>query len=163
MITTSDAFQAGIDAVLADNTLGRGGFVDAIQTVIAQRFNNVQGSSWVDAIAVEMNRVGSINNPTYGSMRNKIIDAPVECAALFTALTSINALPETIPAQEAIKIIELRSDRDEVAASIGILNTFKVGQPPQVFEAVNVGINQLRGFREQIRDQLRNLIGDPDG
>jgi len=162
MTTTSDAFQAGIDAVIADNTLNRAGFVDAIQTIITQRFSNVQGSAWIDAIAVEMNRVGSINNPTYGSMRSKIIGSPVECAALFTALTSINALPETIPAQEAIQIIDFRTDRDEVNVSIGTLNAFKVGETRQVVDAVNIGINELRGLREQIRERLRALIGDPD-
>jgi hypothetical protein len=163
MTTIADAFQAGIDAVVADNTLNRAGFVDAVQTVITARFNNAQGNAWVDAVAAEMNRVGSVNNPSYTSMRNKIANNPVECAALFASLATITALPETEPAVTALKILDLRTERDEVQTSIDTLNAFKPGNTRQVRDAVNIGINNLRGLRQQIRDQLSTLIGDPDG
>ena len=164
MTTISDAWQAGIDAVVADNTLNRAGFVDALQTVITQRFSNAEGNAWCDAVATEFNRLGLINQPTYNRLRAHIIADPVIHRSLFDALqATISTMPETLVAVTSLRIINLRADRDEVNTSISTLQGFKTGQTQQVRDSLDAGIAALRQQRENIREALRGLIGDPDG
>ena len=154
MTDIATAWAAGVDAVLADNTLNRGGFVDALQTVITARFNNGEGNAFTDAIAAEYARLGVINNPTYNNLRAEIIREGRD-----TALALFDALAVTI---NAARVIELRTERDEVNTSIARLQDLRTGESRQVREAINLGVEQLRVYREQLRDELRNLTGDPD-
>lgn len=160
MTTNVDAYRAGVDAVIADNTLNQNGFENAVKTV-ATGINNAEADAWVTAIYTEYERLGVINNPTYGNLRNEIInEGAATSMALFEALGgSINALPESAPVNADIRKIELRAERDEVDANITILQGFRTGQPRQVKDAISLGINELRGFKQRVIDELRNLQG----
>jgi len=158
MTTNADAYQAGVDAVIADNTLNQNGFENAIQTV-ATGISNPEADAWVVAIFTEYERLGIINNPTYGSLRGEIInEGAVTSLALFAALAvTINAFPESDPVNADIRKIDLRAERDEVDGNIVILQGLRTGQPRQVKEAINVGINELRGYKQNIITELQNL------
>lgn len=164
MTTTADAIEAGIDAVIADNTLNKGGFADAIRTVIDQSYTNTEATDWIDALALEYNRTGQINGTNYSSFRSKIISDGKDLALVrYQALEhSISLLAETRNASEAIELIDLRAERDEVDANIDILVALKAGQPKQVKDAIQLGVDQLRGYKREVREQIQNLTGDPD-
>jgi len=162
MSTYNDGWQAGIDAVILDNTINRGDFADAIRTVLDQLFTNGEATTWIDAVAVELERVGVINNPTYNNLRAHVIEDPVQHRALFDSLVTISALPESEPAIRSASVITLRSERDEVQVSIDRLTVLKTGESKQVRDAVNIGIENLRGYRESLREQIKQILGDPD-
>ena len=162
IITINDAWQAGVDAVVLDNTLNKGGFADAVRTVISSNYSNAQATAWIDAVADELNRVAVITNPTYINMRADIIDDPVAHMELFDALSTIGQLPETLPGEQALELINLRAQRDEVNTSIATMLTFRPGQTEQVKEALNQGIENLRGYKEQLRQRIQQITGDPD-
>ncbi len=167
MTTINDAWQAGIDAVVADNTLNRAGFVDALQTVLDRRFSNGDGNAWCDAVAAEFNRLGLINQPTYNRLRANIIDDPVAHRALFDALGTIGQLPETLPALQSAQLIDLRDERDSVNGAITRCDELIAAEPGGtvgrlVKDVLREGKRNLRGFKEQLRDQIRNITGDPD-
>ncbi len=169
MATIEEAYQAGIDAVVADNTLNRGGFVDAMQLVITDNFSNAEGNAYVDAVAAEFNRLGIINNPTYNNLRNNMIADPVVHRNLYDALgATINALPETQPVLQAAALTALRDDRDDVNAAIDRCDALIAAEPPgNVGRLVKDGLREvkrlLREYKQQVRDQIQNILGDPDG
>lgn len=164
MTTINDAYQAGIDAVLADNTLNRGGFADAIRTVVVQALSDAEAKAFIDALAVEYNRVGQINNPTYSNLRGSIIsDGAALALARFDALgLVVNQMIEATVVSVAVELIDLRAERDEADANIDILQALKTGQPRQVREAINIGIDQLRGHKQQVRDRIQAITGDSE-
>ena len=165
MTTTSDAWRAGVDAVFADNTLNRNGFVDAIQTVLHTRFGNPEGRAWVDAIATLQFGLGYISADSYNQLRNDEIlrDTAQGAQDRFDALAvGINQLPESAPAIESAQLIELRADRDSVDTSITTMQGFKTGATRQVTDALNIGIDALRTEKENLRAQIRRITGDPD-
>ena len=163
------AYQAGVDAVVADNGLNRGGFVDAMQTVITDNFSNAEGNAYVDAVATEFNRLGIINNPSYNNLRANIIADPGVHTSLYAALaTSLNALPEAQPVIDAAELTRLRDDRDNINNAIDRLDALITAEPNGtvgrlVKEIMRDGKRQLREYRESVRDNIRNLIGNPDG
>lgn len=167
-ITINDAWQAGIDAVVADNTLNRSGFVDAMQTVITDGLSNAEGNAYVDAVAVEFNRLGQINNPTYNNLRGNIIADPAVHRELYDALAvTLNALPEAVPVLQAVELTNLRDERDNVAGAITRCDELIAAEPAGtvgrlVKEVLRDGKGSLRGHREQLRDAIRNITGDPD-
>lgn len=162
------AWQAGIDAVVADNTLNRAGFVDALQTVITDGLSNAEGNAYVDAVAAEFNRLGQINNPTYNNLRGNIIADPVTHRALYDALAvSLNALPEALPVISAAQLTALRDERDNVDATLLRCDDLIAAEPSgtigrQVKEVLRDGKRKLRDYKEQLRDQIRNITGNPD-
>jgi len=80
--------------------------------------------------------------------------------ALFAALAAtINLLPETFPISEGIQILYLREERDQIDGNIVTMQGLKVGQNRQVREALQLGVDQLRGYKESVKDQLKG-IGD---
>ncbi len=162
MTTLSNAWQAGVDAVIADNSINKGDFADAIRTVITSNFSNSEATGWIDAVATEFNRVGVTNNPTYNNLRLNIIDDAVAHKALFDSLSTIGQLAETQPATRALELIELRAERDEINISIDTVQGFKTGATRQVKDVLNQGIDNLRGHKEEIRQRIRQITGDPD-
>lgn len=169
MTTVSDAWAAGVDAVIADNSLNRGGFVDAIQTVITQGVSNAEGNAFVDAVAVEFNRLGFINNPTYNNLRSAIINAGADTAkAQFAALAAVfNALPEVQPLLTAANLMDLRADRDSINDGLDRLDALIAAEPNGVVgrlvkEVLRQGKEQLRQYRQQVRDAIQAATGDPD-
>jgi len=164
MTTIRQAFEAGIDAVIADNGIDKGGFADAIRKVIDRAYTGGEAKAWIDAIAAEYVRVGQTTNDQYSGLRSKIVsDGKALALIRFDALTlSIDELPETIATRLAIELIDLRAERDEADANIDILQKLKDGQPRQVREAVQLGIDQLRGYKQSVRDQIKARTGDPD-
>lgn len=164
MTTPTEAYEAGVDAVIANNSANKGAFADAIRTVVTQAYTDAEAKAWIDELALEYNRVGQINATTYASMRSKIIADGKDLAMVrFEALAqSINQLPETKVMEVSLELIDLRSERDEADANIDILIALKSGQPKQVKDAIQLGIEQLRGYKREIREQIQNLTGDPD-
>jgi len=158
MTTNTDVFQAGVDAVIADNTLNQNGFENACQTV-STRITNAEADAWVNALIAEYHRLGIINNATYANFRNQIITEGANTAlVLFEALAAtINGLSETNVVNADIRRSDLIVERDEVDTSIATMQNFRTGATPQVKDALNLGISQLRGFKETLRDELRNL------
>jgi len=169
MTTTAEAYNAGIDAVIADNTLNRGGFVDAMQTVITSGLSNAEGNAFVDAIAVVYESLGIINNPTYNNLRGEIIaeGAPVS-KDLFDALAvRINAMPEAVPVIQAAQLLDLRDERDQVDAAIDRADVLIAAEPGGtvgrfIKSILREGKNQLRQHKQAVRDQIQNLTGDGD-
>lgn len=161
MTTNADAFQAGIDAVTG--TLTKGEFADAIRTVVDSGYSDAEAKDWIDAIAVEYNRIGVINNSTYASLRSKINDDKAVATELFAALAaSIALLPETDEVDRSLQLSDLRAERDEIDGNIDILVALKPGQPRQVKDAIQLGVEQLRGYKQAVRDQIQSLTGNPD-
>ena len=168
MTTVADAYQAGIDAIVADNTLNRGGFVDAMQTVITDGLSNAEGNAYVDAVAAEFNRLGQTNNPTYNNLRSNIIADPVLHRTLYDALAvTINALPEFTPVFEASELTRLRDDRDNADLAIDRLDVLIAAEPNGtigrlVKDVMREGKQQIRAYKQSVRDEIRNITGDPD-
>jgi len=169
MTDTVQAFRASIDAVFADNTLSGGDFNTALQSVLTANFSNADAAAWRDAIATELNRLELCTNPTYVSMRNNFILASTAQRAedLFAALTTINALPETEPAINSARLIDLRVDRDEVVNALARCDVLIAAEPggtvgKLIKDVLRQGKDQLRGYREQLRTEIQNITGDPD-
>ena len=169
MTIVQDAFNAGIDAVIADPTINRAAFVDAMQTVITSGLSNAEGNAFVDAVAAEYNRLGVINNPTYNNLRNEINNEGADTSkAMFLALGStIGALPEFEPVALAGTLVELRDARDNADAAIDRLDDLIAAEPPGTIGRFVKGILRngktlLRQEKQAIRDQIQNLTGDPD-
>lgn len=163
MTTAADAYMAGVDAVLLDNTLNRGGFADAIRTVATINVSDAEAKAWIDAIATDYERLGIINNPTYSSLRGEIINEGATTARdLFEALSvTINALAESAPINFSVHKSDLRAERDEVDANITILAGLKTSQPKQVRDAINIGMDELRGYKQRVIDELQSLGDAP--
>jgi len=170
MPTTRDAFEAGIDAVIADNTLSRGGFADAIRTVLTADFSNAEATAWVDAIAVEYNRLTIINNPTYNNLRGHIIAVTKDPAlALWDAIQgTINGLAESAPAVRSAQLLELRELRDNADAALTRMDVLIAAEPAGsvgrlVKDQLRIGKQNLRDLKQNARDAIQALTGDPDG
>ena len=169
MTTIADAFEAGIDAVIADNTLNRGGFVDAMQTVITPGLSNAEGNAFVDAVAAFYEANGIINNATYNNLRGEIInEGDTVAKLLFNNLAvGINALPEAAPVIQAAALMDLRDERDNVDAAITRMDDLIAAEPAGTVgrlakEIFREGKRLLREHKQNLRDQIRNLTGDPD-
>ena len=169
MTSIAEAFEAGIDAIIADNTLNRGGFVDAMQTVITQGLSNAEGNAYVDAVAVEYERLGIINNATYPSLRGEIInEGAITAKALFEALAvTLNALPEADPVISAARLMDLREDRDNADAAVTRCDDLIAAEPAGpvgrlVKEVLRDGKRQIQQYKQQVRDEIRNITEDPD-
>lgn len=166
MTTSTDAYQAGIDAVVADNALTRGGFIDAIQVVVAG-IDNTEGGDWVDAIAVEFERLGIINNPTYASLRGNIIADAVAHRELFDVVSTLGRMAETQVIDSHVELMTLREDRDNTNDALDRLDILITNEPAgparkQVREILRNGKDLLKGERELIRQRIQQITGDPD-
>jgi hypothetical protein len=166
MTTSTDAYQAGIDAVVADNALTRGGFIDAIQVVVAG-IDNAEGGDWVDAIAAEFARLGIINNPTFNNLRGNIIDDAVAHRELFDVLSTLGRMAETQVIDSHVELMTLREDRDNTNDALDRLDVLITNEPAgparkQVREILRNGKDLLRGERELIRQRIQQITGDPD-
>ena len=167
MSTLQDAWQAGIDAVIADNTLNRGGFADAIRTVITTRFSNSDATDWIDAVATELNRLGIINNPTYNNLRGNILANPTAHIELFDALATLSQLPETRPAVDALELLELREERDNIDATLDRCDVLIAAEPSGIVgrfikDILRRGKEDLRGHKALVRNRIQQITGDPD-
>ena len=169
MTTVADAWDTAVDAVIADNTLNRGGFVDALQTVIDRGLSNAEGNAFCDAVAAEYNRLGIINNDNYNALRSEIINEGADVSkALFRALaTTLNAIPEVVPVIQAASLIDLRADRDAINDGLTRLDDLIAAEPNGavgrlVKEVLRQGKDQLRQYRQQVRDAIQSATGDPD-
>ena len=169
MTTVADAYNAAVDAVIADPNLNRAGFVDAMQGVITRGLSNAEGNAFVDAMATLYQSLNQINNNTYAQLRGDIVDdgADVAKEKFIAFATAINTLPETGPLLVAANLIDLREDRDNINAAIDRLEELRVAEPNSPFarlvrSALNQGKQQIREYRQQIRDAIQSATGDPD-
>lgn len=169
MTTLAEAFEAGIDAVIADNTLNRSGFVDAMQLVITSGLSNAEGNTFVDAVATFYNVNGIINNPTYNNLRGEIInEGDAVAKSLFGNLAvGINALPEAAPVIQAAALVGLRDERDMIDAAITRMDDLIAAEPAGTVGRLAKDIFRdgkllLRQRKQAVRDEIQNLTGDPD-
>ena len=163
MTTNSDAYQAGLDVLAANTSAKKGAFADGIRTVVNGGYSDADAKEWIDAIAAEYFRLGITGAATYSSLRSHINSKPAIARLLYDALqVSLGFLPETHEVNRALTLSDLRAERDEVNTSIDSMTGFKPGATRQVKDALNLGIDQLRGHKETVRDQIRSITGDPD-
>ena len=172
MSTIAEMWEAGVDAVIADNALNRGGFRDALKTVTGNGLSNAEAFAYIDAVAAEYERLGIINNPTYNNLRGEIInEGKVTAMAQFEALaTSLNGLDAALPVLEELRLVELKEDRDEINNALDRLDVLIANEdtdsPPVIRRLVKPvlreGKNLLRQQKQAIRDEIQNLTGDPD-
>ena len=169
MTTVAEAWAAGIDAVIADNTLNRSGFVDAMQTVITTGLSNSEGNAYVDAVAGVYASLGIINNATYNNLRAEIINEGADVAKnLYEALAAnVFSVPEFEPVDEAAKLQDLREERDNADAAVDRLQELIDAEPPGpiarlVRPVLRDGKRLIVERKQAIRDEIRNITGDPD-
>jgi hypothetical protein len=169
MTTISEAYEAAVDAVIADNTLAKSGFRDAIKTVATTGLSNAETTAWIDALVIEYDRLGISNAASYSSFRSEIVnEGKVTAMAQFDALqVSIGALPESGPVVEELLILDLRDERDQINGAIDRLDVL-IGVEPAgtqgrlVKEVMRDGKRSLRVHKQSVRDQIQNLTNDPD-
>jgi len=169
MTTTRDAIEAGIDAVVLDNTLNKGGFADAVRSVLTANFTNAEAVAWLDALAVEYNRIGQTNNPTYGNWRGQILDlGKAVWLELWDALqVNITGLAETAPATQSALLISLRDERDNIDAAIDRFTALIAAEPngtvgKLVTDEMRGSKSRLRERKQRIRAAIEAITGDPD-
>lgn len=169
MTTIRDAYEAGVDAVVADNTLNRGGFADAIRTVLTSDFTNAQAVAWIDALATEYNRLGQINNPTYNNWRGQIISLGKPTSLeLWDALEgTLSGLDESVPAIASAQLLTLRDERDNIDGAIDRFDVLIAAEPGgSVGRIVKTEMRaskvNLRIRKQAVRDAIRAQTGDPD-
>jgi uncharacterized membrane protein len=170
MTTIAEAFEAGIDAVIADPTINKGAFADAMRAVITSGLSNSETTTYIDAVALEYGLLGIVNDPgTYTKMRNEIAnEGEVTAKRLYNSLAvNLNALPEAVPVIEAAELLDLREDRDEVDNAIDRCDALIAAEPAGavgrlVKEVLRDGKNSLRQHKQALRDQIQNITGDPD-
>jgi len=159
MTTITDVFNAGVAAVIADNALNKSGFADALRTVATNNVSDADAKLFIDELAAEYQRLGIINNSTYASLRNELINEGASVADnLFTALAaSVNALAASTPINVSVRKTDLRDERDQVDTNIDIIVNLKTGQPRQVKDALQLGIDQLRVYKQSVVTELQSL------
>lgn len=169
-IEVRDTFEAGLDAVIADNTLNRGGFVDAMQTVITSGFSNAEGNAWVDAVAALYATYG-LGNGSYSNWRNNVLlgSTKDEVLALFDSINrAITGLPETVPLSSAIELFNLREERDNIDAAMTRLDDLIAAEPGPaavrriVREELREAKQRLRDRKQAVRAAIQAATGDPD-
>ena len=92
---------------------------------------------------------------------------PYSIVPHFDSLATIGQLPETQPAAEALRLLALRDDRDNIDAAIDRCNVLIAAEPGGtvgrlVKEVLRGGKDQLRGYKEDVRAQIKQITGDPD-
>ena len=169
MTTVREGFEAGVDAVIADNTLNKGGFADAIRSVITSQLSNAEATAWIDDIAVEYEAMGTINNGTYNSFRGQIInDGKDKSMRLFdNVVNTLTGLPSGPPVVEAAALTTLRDERDNVDAAIDRMDVLIANEPSGtvgrlVKEQLREGKQRLKDRKTAIRAAIQAITGDPD-
>ena len=156
MATLQDAWDAMVDAIIADNSLSRGD-AGAVIEGFGPEMRGADARNWIDAVAVEYNRLGIINNTTYSNLRNShiVADGAAAAKALFMALNSaILALAETAVVNNAIIRQDLSEQLAEITTSQATINGFKTGATPQVLRALDDADAFLVRRRAEIESQL---------
>ncbi len=168
MTTIADIHQAGVDAVIADNTLNQNGFEDAIQAAIPG-INNAEADDWVTALVAEWNRVGITNNPTWANYRAEIIGdgAPLSFEKFEALIATVMLLPSTGPIDDAVQLFDLRDTRDNIDAALDECDVLIAAQPAGsvgrlVKDAIRVGKDWLRFEKTRVRSEIQAITGDPD-
>lgn len=157
-MSTVPAFEAFIDGAIADPGLTKSDAGDLI-TPFGVGISGLEARDWLDAIAVQYESIGTINNPTYSALRNEIVnEGKATSMALFTALeVATNLLPETRPIHNGVMKVHWRSERDQINDNIVTLRGFKAGQNRQVKEALELGVDKLVEYKEQVLSLLKGL------
>lgn len=169
-IEARDLLIVGLDAVIADNTLNRQGFVDAMQTAITSGLRNQEGNDWVDAISVEYSTLELCSNPTYVSWRNQALLNPTRAAviAMFDALNrTITGVPAFVPVGQAIDLFNLRENRDNIDTALDRFDVLIAAEPNGavgrlVKEQMRESKQRLRELKQNVRAAIQAITGDPD-
>lgn len=163
MATINEVYAAVVDAIIVDSGTSRAAALDIIRT-FTDGVSNAEAGDWIDAVAGDYFRLALISNDNYAQLRNGIsADGATLAKDKFNALIdSINQLAETPVVVRGIELQDLRAERDEIDGSITTVQGFRTGQPLQVIDALNVGINALREQKQRVRDAIERITGDPD-
>jgi len=151
--------------IIATPTATRAESVDHLQSVAI--VSNADGNAWFNAIAILLNSIGVINNPTYSNMRGEVInEGEVVSSALYAALfQAIRELPETAVVGTAIKNFERQRRIGEITTDIQQVREHRdaLPNPPAIVDpqeerairkALVDGIQTLRAEREQLQGRL---------
>ncbi len=168
MTTIIDAFEAGVDAVIADPTLSKNEFENAIRAFVTP-LSIPDADAWVTELIDEYERIDLINNPTWANFRNKIAgDLKPLSLDVFEAMASAVALLPTSPqVEEDIRLMDLREDRDNTDGALDRMDVLIAAEPPGavgrlVKQTLRAGKDLLRANKEQIREEIKAITGDPD-
>jgi hypothetical protein len=125
--------------------------------------------AWVTELIDEYDRIELTNNPTWANFRNKIIsDGKLLAMEVFAAMeAAIDRLTTTSQVREDINLMDLREERDNIDAAIDEMNVLIAAQPNDavgrlVKETLRIGKDLLRTRKEQVRNEIRAITGDPD-
>jgi len=169
MATTREAIEAGIDAVELDNALNKGGFADAVRTILTDDFTNAQAVDWIDALADEYNRLGQTNAATYVSWRGQIIDlGKAVWLELWDALqNNLTGLPASVPANESALLVTLRDERDSIDGALERFTVLIAAEPGGtvgrlVTDEMRISKTRLRERKQALRNAIQVITGDPD-
>lgn len=169
MTTISDAYAAAVDAAIADTGITKNEFCEVMRTVLTDALSKQETLDFIDATAVEYERLGQINNPTFASWRNGLInDGKSLALAKFEAFqTNLAALPETAPLHGSAVLIDLRDDRDSSNGAIDRMDLLILAEPPGtvgklVKEVLRDGKRSLQEHKQALKDQIQAITGDPD-
>lgn len=164
MTTNTDVFEAVIDAVIADPTISQGVAQDAVRTVATINVNNAEAKAWLDELQVVYESIGVINTAAWVAFRNEIVnEGKLTSMALFTALqSSINGLVSSEPINFSVRKQDLREERDTANANIDRLIVVRDGETErQVKDSINIGISELRAYKQRVIDELQSLGDAP--
>lgn len=157
MNTIKEAFEAVIDAIIANNALTRAEAGDVVET-FGPTMSGAAARNWLDAIAVLYQSLGIINNGTYSALRNEIVNEGATVAkSLFGALlTPVTELAETADVATAILEQERTTALGTIDANIALVQAQKTGGAN---EQLDDAYDQAIFWLEQLKIQLEFELG----
>lgn len=162
----NDYLHRWTDFVIANPAASRGESVGNLQ-LVSNGIRNAEGNAWFDVLAVLLDSIGSINNPTYSSLRNDVVaEGEIISKSLFDTLhVPIRDLPESVVISTGLLDFERRRRlleiNDDIAYNILYRNALPT--PPAITtnaeertirRALNDGIRDLRQEKQEIRGRL---------
>jgi hypothetical protein len=154
MNTLSTAYKAFVTAAIADPTLSRGD-AGAIIEAFGPIMSGSQSRQWLDAVATLYESLGIINNPTYSSLRNEVVnEGQTVSEALFNSMSAgVAALAETVPVNAAITQQGWVDQLATIDSNVLVMENYKTGSE-QLNTALDVGISALMDLKFQLEAQL---------
>lgn len=172
MTTLAQAYGEWADLVeINGNTVTKNDARDILRAH-APSLSHAEGSAWWDAYAILLGSLGVVDNPspTYanGVRFQAINDGAAKVKLLFDALAvAINQMPESVTVNAALRLAELRDERDSVDDAITRVEEIIANEPDTtvgrlVSETLKACERELSEHKQRLRDEIRNIIGDPD-
>ena len=168
-LTVKDAWDAGIDALIADNALDKNGFVDALKAVLTDGVTGKEIRDYVDEVITVYNELGIINNDTYASYRNEVVNTGADASKrLYFALSvEVNSVPGFTVVNTGATLTGARDERDNINAAIDVIDVVIAEQPNTtvgrlVRESQRGAKQALQEQRRRVRNIIEGILGDAD-